>query len=194
MKARALLLSAAMSLAAVATHASPRPFAYVLFEAGSQGAEVSGSMDDINRAKSLRAHGEGLLYVREDGSAYVIRDAATLARVKALFAPEEALGRQQAELGRRQAALGRQQARLGAEQAALGRQQASSSPIEEDELGRQQNALGRQQGELGRQQGELGRQQGELGRQQGELSRIADKEMQGLFEDALRSGLAKRVD
>lgn len=47
---------------------------------------------------------------------------------------------------------------------------------------------------LGRQQEALGRQQGELGREQDRLSRIATQEAQSLIDEALRSGLARRVD
>jgi hypothetical protein len=169
-------------------------WAYVLFNPGSQDISMSGSMDDVRHATSFRSDGEGLLYIRHDGSAYVIRDAATLRRVQSLFEPQKALGARQSELGSRQAALGRQQSRLGAQQADIGLQEASSSPREADALARQQNELGRQQGELGRQQAELGRQQEELGREQDRLGRIAEDQLHILFGEALPSGLAHRVE
>src|SRR5690348_11867340 len=108
---------------------------YVLFEPGSRSISMSGSMDDVRDAKSFRSDGEGLLYVRQGGSAYVIRDAATLRRARALFEPQKALGARQAELGSRQSALGRQQSQLGAQQAQLGARQASSTPAEAEALG-----------------------------------------------------------
>jgi bla regulator protein BlaR1 len=173
---------------------SPRPDAFVLFSSGSHGVEMSGSTDDVRRATALRADAEGLLYIRQGGSAYVIRDAATLRRAKSLFEPQEALGRQQAELGSRQAALGGRQARMGAQQAALSYRRADNSPREAEDVARQQEALSQQQSLLGREQAALGRQQAELGRQQNDLSRVAEKQMQMLFGEALRSGLAQRVD
>lgn len=168
--------------------------AYVLLSPGSRSSTMSGSMDDLRRARALRAGLEGLLYVRRGGSAFVIRDSATLRRAEAIFEPQQALGARQAELGARQAALGHRQARLGAEQGRLGRQQADASPRRAVELGRRQAALGRQQDALGRQQGELGRQQGALGREQHRLSRVADESMRALLAEAIERGLAQRVD
>jgi len=215
MSARTIMLSAAIALFAAGAQASPpsaatasvsssgrggdssltsRDSAFVLLSPGSRSVTMSGSSDDVQRARSLRADGEGLLYVRQGDSAYVIRDAATLRKAHALFEPQEALGRQQAELGSRQAALGGRQARLGAEQAAFSYRRADNSPREAEDLARQQAALGEQQALLGREQGALGRQQAELGRQQRDLARAADKQMQILFGDALRAGLAQRVD
>jgi len=192
----ALLAGAAVSPPSLAADAawSSEPFAYVLFSPGSRDVSMSGSTDDVRRARSFRSDGEGLLYVRQGGSAYVVRDLATLRKAHALFEPQEALGAQQSELGSRQSALGRQQARLGAQQAEIGARQASSSPRDAEELGREQNELGRQQGELGRRQGELGRQQGELGREQARLGRIAQEQLRALFGEAIRSGVAQRVE
>jgi hypothetical protein len=173
---------------------SPGSWAYVLLDPGSSDISMSGSMDDVRRARSFRAGGEGVLYVRQGGSAYVIRDAATLRKAQALFAPQKALGARQSELGSRQSALGQQQSRLGAEQARIGLRQASNSPREAEALARQQDDLGRQQNALGQQQSALGRQQNELGREQERLSRIAEDQLRTLFGDAIRSGLAQRVD
>ena len=161
--------------------------AYVLFGPGSRGADMSGSMEDIQRASSLRAGTEPLLYVREGGSAYVIRDAATVRKAKSFFEPEEALGARQSELGSRQSALGRQQSRLGAEQAALSNRQANSSPREAEGLARQEEALSHRQEELGR-------QQEALGREQERVARIATEQIKSLISEALRSGLAQRVE
>jgi len=205
--ARAILLSTALAFLAASASASPasnpvvadpgpsmRADGFILLSPGSQSVTMSGSMNDLRRAKSLRADGEGLLYVRQGGSAYVIRDAATLRRALALFEPQRALGAQQSELGSRQAALGQEQARLGAQQARLGLRQVSSSPHEAEVLARQQDELGRQQNTLGQQQNALGRQQNQLGREQERLGRIAEEQLRSLTGQAIRSGLAQRVD
>lgn len=167
---------------------------FVLLAPGSRSSTMSGSTEDLRRARSLRAGSEGLLYVRHRGGAYVIRDAAILRQAQSIFEPQQALGARQAELGARQAALGERQARLGAEQARLGVQQAGASPSRADELGRQQNALGRQQDMLGRQQDVLGSQQDALGREQNRLGRVADAKIRALMAEALQRGLARRVD
>jgi hypothetical protein len=186
----ASLAALAMSPAAMAAdHGS-----YVLFSPGSDSISMSGSSDDLGRARALRVGNEALLYVRQGGAAYIIRDPATLRQARALFQPQEALGAQQAELGSRQAALGARQAALGAEQARLGARQANATPSEQVELGRQQGEIGERQGELGRQQNALGEQQNALGREQNRLARIAEDQLQPLVADALRRGLAQRVD
>jgi hypothetical protein len=169
-------------------------WAYVLFTPGSPDVSMSGSMDDVRAARSFRSGGEGVLYVRQGGSAYVIRDAATLRRAQSLFEPQKALGARQSELGSRQASLGHQQARLGAQQAQIGLRQVGNSPRDAEALARQQDDLGRQQNALGQQQNALGRQQNELGREQERLSRVAEEQLHTLFDDAIRSGLAQRVE
>jgi hypothetical protein len=179
--------------AATTVHSTDRS-SYVFLSPGSRSSTMSGSMDDMRRAEALRSGREGLLYVRQAGVAYVIRDAATLRQAEAIFEPQRALGAQQAELGKRQASLGQRQGRLGAEQGRLGRLQAASAPRGVSELGRQQSELGRQQGELGKQQGVLGQQQGALGREQARLARIADSKLHALVAEAIRRGVAQRVD
>lgn len=167
---------------------------YVLFTEGSRSTTMSGSTEDMNRARTLREGEEALLYVRQGGAAYVIRDAATLRRAESIFEPQRVLGSRQAELGSRQAELGGRQAALGAEQARLGVRQASASPDRAEELARQQNALGRKQDDLGRQQDALGKQQDALGREQDSLAREAEAKLRTLLGEALQSGAARRVD
>ncbi|HEU4810483.1 MAG TPA: hypothetical protein VFS69_07520 [Sphingomicrobium sp.] len=190
--AAAALSSLVMTLpssASAADHAS-----YVLFAPGNDSTSMSGSVDDIERARALRAGKEPLLYVRQGGVRYIIRDPATLRAAAAIFKPQAEMGARQAELGSRQAALGSKQAALGAQQAHLGALQADARPSEQDELGRQQDALGRQQDELGKQQSALGEQQDALGREQDRLGRIARDKFDALLADALKRGVAQRVD
>lgn len=199
--ARRLLLAATAAICGLfaltglpAAAADKDRTSYVLLSEDSRSATMSGSTDDLRRARALQAGRESLLYVRQGGSAYVIRDAATLRRAHAIFEPQEAMGARQAELGSRQAALGSRQAALGAQQARLGAQQANAAPGRAVELGRQQAALGRRQDDLGRQQNALGTQQGALGREQARLAREAEVKFGALLADAMRSGLAQRVD
>jgi hypothetical protein len=192
----AALCGLAVSPPAVVAGSAPSAdrFSYVLFAEGGRSTTMSGSTEDLSRARALRSGTEALLYVRRGGAAYLIRDAVTLRRAEAIFEPQQALGARQAELGSRQAALGSRQAALGAEQGRLGRRQAKASPGEQDDLGRRQDALGRQQEALGRQQEELGRQQDALGREQDRLGREADARFRDLLADAIRRGVAQRID
>jgi hypothetical protein len=179
-------------IAATASESADRT-AYVLFTPGSGSTSMSGSMEDLRRAKALRVGSEALLYVRDGSGAYVIRDAATLRQARAIFEPQEALGARQAELGSRQAALGSRQAALGAQQARLGARQAAA-PRRAVALSAQMDELSRQQQALGEQQAALGRQQAALGEQQHRLAGEAQARFRALLAEAIRRGVAQRAN
>jgi hypothetical protein len=190
----ALAALAALASAAPQTATAFERVNYVLFAPGSESTSMSGSMDDMRRARALRHGTEPLLYVRTGGVSYVVRDAATLNEARAIMKPQQDLGERQGELGRRQGELGRRQGELGAEQGRLGAMQANATPKQAAELAKQQGELGRRQGELGAQQGELGRQQGLLGQEQARLAKIASAKLEALIAQAVRQGKATRVD
>jgi hypothetical protein len=190
-----LIALAPAATAAARADTSDR-FGFILWsgEGNRSTSMFSGSGDDWRRVQALHAGGGPMLYVRDNGAAYVIRDAATLSRANAIMAPQQELGRRQGELGKQQGELGKQQGALGKEQGRIGRMMADSTPRQMHELGRQQAELGRRQGELGKQQGELGKRQGELGKEQGRLARLAQPQLRALVADAIRRGVAQRVD
>jgi hypothetical protein len=167
---------------------------YVLLTGGDGSAMMSGSSEDIRRARSLQAGNAPLLYVRQNGAAYVIRDPAILRRAETIMQPQRELGKRQGELGRQQGALGRQQGELGRQQGELGRQMADARVRELGELGRQMGELGRRQAALGEQQAVLGRQQAALGREQARLAELAQPKFRALVDEAIRRGLAQRLD
>jgi bla regulator protein BlaR1 len=129
--------------------------AWALIE-GDSSVWMHGSSSDHRRFRQLRSvDGGTVLWFRRDGAEYVVRDAETIARAKAILEPQRELGREQGQLGARQAELGARQAELGERQA---------------ELGRRQGELGMRQGELGAQQGALGAEQARLGAEQAALA------------------------
>ena len=176
------------------TTSSADRLSYVLLTGRDGSAMMSGSTDDISRARSLRTGDAPLLYVRENGVAYVIRDAAMLRRAQEIMAPQQELGRRQGALGKQQGELGRRQGALGAEQGRIGRMMADARVRELGELGRRQGELGRQQAALGTQQAALGRRQAELGREQARLAEAAQPQFRALVEDAIQRGRAQRVN
>jgi len=186
-----LLLAIAPAQSALAEPADR--LTYVLLD-GSSDAMMSGSTDDVRRARALSTGQAGLLYVRENGAAYVIRDRAILGRAEAILAPQKELGRRQGALGKQQGELGHQQGALGAEQARIGRLMVNSTPAQMGELGRQQGELGRRQSALGEQQAALGRQQGALGHEQARLAEAAQGQFRALLSEAIHRGLAQRLD
>ena len=188
------LIATAPLQAALAHPHDSDGFSYVFFNDGSTSSMMNGDWDEMRLAKNYRTGNAPMLYVRQDGAAYVIRDPAILARVAAIMAPQQELGRRQGELGEQQGELGRRQGKLGAEQGRLGSLMADARLRDVGEIARQQGELGRQQGELGRQQGELGRRQGELGAEQARLAKLAEPKLRALVAEAIQRGVAQRVD
>jgi hypothetical protein len=192
-----LLAFASMPAAAVAGTSFTKSgdgLGVVLFDASGTDTMTIGSSADFDRAQAYRSGHAPMLYVRDGGHAYVIRDAALLQRANAIVEPQRKLGERQGELGKQQGALGHRQGALGAEQARLGAQMANTPLKRIGEIGRQQGDLGRRQAELGAQQAALGERQAELGRQQADLAEQAKPQFRALVADAVRRGLAQRVD
>jgi len=167
---------------------------YVLLTGNDGSAMMSGSSDDIRLARSYQAGGAPLLFVRQDGIAYVIRDAATLRRAEEIMRPQQELGRRQGELGKQQGELGRRQGELGREQGRLGAMMADARVRELGGLGTQMGELGRRQAELGKQQAALGEKQAALGQEQARLAELARPQFRALVADAIRRGVAQRLN
>ncbi len=119
---------------------------------------------DIPRSMWVRITGDKITF-RQNGKAYQITDAATVKRVRALFAPIEDLSRQQRELGDQQRALGQKQRDLGEQQREVKVQvpdmSADFAKVEAD--AKRLSAEGGTQSELGDLQSELGDLQSRLG-------------------------------
>ena len=176
-----------------AAHSADR-LSYVLVTNQGHESSMSGSSDDLSRAEAFAAGGSDLLYVREDGAGYLIRDPSILREAEAIMRPQQELGRRQGELGRQQGELGSRQGALGAEQGRLGALQANSTPREMAALGSRQAELGSQQSALGAQQAALGQRQAELGREQARAAEVTQRQIHDLVERAIHRGLARRVD
>jgi bla regulator protein BlaR1 len=101
---------------------------------------MSGSTDDIQRAKRYRRPGEQMLWFRHGGREYVIRDRGILDQAIDLWKPVNELGGQQGDLGSKQGELGAKQGAIGARQGQLGAEQGN--------LGARQGALGARQGTM----------------------------------------------
>jgi bla regulator protein BlaR1 len=99
---------------------------YVLLREGDR-ISMSGDTRDIERARRLRQGNEALLWLRDGGQEYVIRDPAILKQVDTAWKPVEELGEAQGKLGGQQGELGRHQGELGAQQGVLGTRQGALS-------------------------------------------------------------------
>ncbi|KRA42750.1 M56 family metallopeptidase [Pseudoxanthomonas sp. Root630] len=183
--------------------------AYVLIEGND--VTMAGRSDDITTARKLQQGNAPVLWVRQDGKQYVVRDSATLQRFKAAHAPMEALGAQQGKLGEAQGALGERQGALGEKQGELGEKMAAIASEQasaamrggqgrQAELDRKMEALAREQDALAKQQDVLARQQDPLARQQEVLARRQEAavvqmrhDVGRLLDDSIRNGKAQRL-
>jgi len=134
-------------------------------------------------------YGGHYAYFERSGHGYVITDPDTLDRIAAVYAPQLKLGSKQAALGQKQATIGIHQAEIGREQARLGIQQIHD---DSNATERRQQELSKQQDALGEKQDSLGREQSAMGHQQEELSRSVEKQLAAIFDEAIRTGLAKK--
>jgi beta-lactamase regulating signal transducer with metallopeptidase domain len=101
---------------------------------------MSGSDADVDRARRLQRSGERLLWFRQGGREFVVRDPATLDQIAALWKPVSVIGEAQGEVGGRQGRLGEEQGRIGERQGKIGEEQGR--------IGARQGVLGEQQGRL----------------------------------------------
>ena len=106
--------------------AKPQPddTSFVVFYADGE-ATMSGSSDDMARARQLRNNGEAMLWFRRRGTEYIVRDRAAMQEAREIWKRVSELGNQQGALGARQGVLGAQQGSLGGRQGELGAQQAA---------------------------------------------------------------------
>ncbi|QLQ27900.1 MAG: hypothetical protein HZT39_06135 [Pseudoxanthomonas sp.] len=183
--------------------------AYVLIEGDD--VTMAGHSDDIRTAQRLQQGNAPVLWVRKNGKQYVVRDAATVQRMKDAHAPVHALGEQQGKLGEQQGALGERQGELGSRQGELGVKMAE---IAQDQaaaalggadtreaandrrmkaLQDEQEALARQQEVLARQQEPLARQQEALARKQMAATDRLRRDVDRLLDEAIRNGKAQQL-
>ncbi len=109
---------------------------YVLF-LGDHHTMMSGSSEDTSRAESFRKGNEQMLWFRQAGREYVVRDPALLHQIQEIFQPLQEIGGDQAKIGSKQAEIGSHQAEIGGKQAEIGQKQA--------ELGARQAQIGSRQ-------------------------------------------------
>lgn len=134
---------------------------------------------DAERARVERRGDEDLLWFEQEGTAYVIRDAATLERVRRTLQPVFDLAEQQGELGARQGELGGEQGELGGRQGELGA-----------EMGR----LGAEMGKLGGELAALVSRQVALELGDGDEAAIAELEAEEEAIEAEMDALGEDMD
>jgi beta-lactamase regulating signal transducer with metallopeptidase domain/predicted nucleic acid-binding Zn-ribbon protein len=174
---------------------------FVIVSGKTDSFTMSGSAKDARHVEKLRKNIQGdFIWFQRDEKSYIVRDQATIDRVKKLWEPQEEHGKKQEELGKKQEALGKQQEDLGAQMEQVkvnvpdmtadleklkaelkelgagatvdqvGHIQSEIGELQ-SKIGELQSHAGDQQSKLGELMSALGEQQGKLGEEQGELGR-----------------------
>ncbi len=110
--------------AAPATPRHDRQPRYVVLT-GDDRSHMSGTHEDVERARSFRKGDEPLLWFKDARGEFVIRDPAMVREVEKIWSPVGELGARQGRLGAQQGALGARMGELGAKQGGLGAAHAS---------------------------------------------------------------------
>ena len=147
--------------------------AYVFRDGDTQVSFTSGTSIDTIREIQEKVDGD-YLWIRREGQDYLLRDAILLDRVRALFEPQRSLSPQQDAVGREQAALDREEDALDDES--------------NDDATRARLAAIHSKQEL------VSRREAELDRREEELERQAERALWPLVDDAIRQGIAKRLN
>lgn len=174
-------------------------------ETHSHTTHITTRSDDGYEFQYIRnSDGDTFASLRIDGVRYITRDPGVLAELeKAMEKQREIsmdhsrLGRRHSDLGREHAELGREHARLGREHARLARERSSGGDAEDIE--RQQRALEAEQRKLEDKQRALEDRQRDLEDEQRALEEKqraaesdANREIEKIFQRAVREGTARR--
>jgi bla regulator protein BlaR1 len=195
---------------------------YILMRDGDR-ISMSGDTKDIERARRLRQGNEALLWFRDGGQEYVLRDPAILKQVEGTWKPVDEIGEAQGKLGSQQGELGRQMGEIGTQQGLLGTRQGTlsvreaslslregSDSLSDDgraqiarqrreirnqvrALDRQMRALDRPMKELGDKMEVMSREMDVLGHKMEAAAHKAMAEMRAIVKRAIGSGAARPV-
>jgi beta-lactamase regulating signal transducer with metallopeptidase domain len=157
--------------------------AFVITE--RQGYTMCGEKSDVRAAERARRDGDDLIWFRLDGTTWVIRDPATIAEARELFARHHRIGQQQADLGKVQSEIGARQAEMGQRQAEMALAQARMAL--DQALAQSGQIAATKMAEMSEHVKEVQRQMGLLDQQQAELSRLQSELSDGMLEDAVES-------
>jgi hypothetical protein len=183
---------------------------------------VSGTTNDHTWkiVRRLRDHEDReVFWFRLDDRDYVVRDRATIDRVRKRLGPIEELGSRQGRIGAEQARIGGKQTVLGGRQARIGAQQgvlgarlariAASAVVrgddpdrgeqarierEMEELSRAQSELARKHQPLALEQERLGRIQSDLGREMERVVARVAPEIRRIAEESIENRKAERLE
>ena len=134
-----------------------------------------------------------------NGVRYLTRDSSVIDALQDAMEPyrelsreHSALGRRHSELGREHSQLGREHSRLGREHSRVARERRADYEDEQRALEAEQRKLEAKQRKLEDRQRELEAEQREIESKQRAVERDTNREIEKIFEKAIREGKATR--
>lgn len=162
-------------------------------------AEVMhGTPDDLHTARRYAGDGRRVLWFRADGKQYLVRDPTLLHQLAVAYLRSQQLADAQARLAARQQAVSERQAALAAQLSAHAEprllQASTRTASATTSTAAQPPATPDALQALARQQQALAQRQAVLASKQAGASRLATQQALKVLREALRSGLATRID
>lgn len=177
-------------------------YAYALVRKDHQTMRVHRHEEDRGDLQALKVRfGIDFFWFRLGRQAYVIQDPATVEKIQNLFKPGEALDRQEEELDRKEAELDRRQEDLETQIEKLEERleeveeeaEAQTAATARAHFETQRRPLDKELQALSREMEKLSKQQETLGSRQDRADREAERALQGLMTEAIRSRVATPV-
>lgn len=171
-------------------------FTYIYKRGDNSHMRISGAFDRIGDISKTKKYGNEFVWLRMDGSSYVIRDAVTLAEVRNTFRDVEAMEPSLREVERRLEPFEREFERVEERVDELGDSldddhlsDAARDAIE-DKLRDAESAMRAVEARMRPVEREMERLEKESERRE----EIAEKQFEAIVERVVRQGVAQRVD
>lgn len=195
MRTRLIALALLVSAVVLTTATAKDRFTYIYRRGDSSITRISGSVDQIGKMVK-KSYGNEFVWLRMNGRAYVIRDAATLAEVRNAFRHLEEMEPSMREVERRLEPFERELEKIEDRVDELGdsldddRLSDSARDAIEDKLRDAEEQMRAVEAKIRPVEQELERLEKESDRRE----EIAEKQFEGIVERAVRQGVAERVD
>jgi hypothetical protein len=178
------LFLAALCFAGLPAHAEPGDDSYALVRDGQRTTFVGSYSSDDNAVDALKKQYSGnFIWFRRSGKAYIVRDAATLEKISAAWAPADRLGQEMKKFDADKRVQSDGMKALGREMRAAAH---GGNPGDTEGIGKKMDALGKAMDAIGKQMDALGKQMERTSKQ-------ADADSRTLLRAALANGAAQPV-
>lgn len=193
---RTRLLASALLISAIVASISTAGdrMSYIYKRGDSHYTRMSGSLERLGSIS--RKYGSEFVWVSLDGRNYVIRDAATLAEVRASFKDVEAMEPSMRAIEKRMKPFEQQMEAIGKRLETLGDQldDEKLTDAQRDAIETRMNAAETDMAAVERQMNGVEREMEKLEKETEKREAVAEKRFEQIVERAIRSGVAARAE